>query len=230
MNTATVSNTSYTSGNVVNVYLTTGASGLTGRQLHMNRLGIRDERGLTLVELLVATMLGMVVSSATLAIVITSVHLSSNYSDRVDATQQGRTAMTKIAQALDSSCVASSVAPILAASDANDVWFYESLSDSPTITPNEVEISYSGGSLVMNTYANTARQLAVDVDLLLDRHLGHAAAERGAGRLARRSSSTTATAKRRAFHHAVHARPDARCHQCGHDRRGRDQLRGQADR
>jgi hypothetical protein len=121
----------------------------------MNRLDIRSESGLTLIELLVATMIGMVVSAATLAIVITSVHLSSNYSDRVDATQEGRTAMTRITQALNSSCVASSIAPILAASDANDVWFYDSISDSPVITPNEVEISYSGGSLVMNTYANT---------------------------------------------------------------------------
>ena len=56
-NTATVANTSYTSGNVVNVYLGHGSSGLTSRQLHMNRLDIRSESGFTLVELMVATML-----------------------------------------------------------------------------------------------------------------------------------------------------------------------------
>jgi Tfp pilus assembly protein PilW len=99
---------------------------------------------------------GIIVSAATLAIVISSVDLSSNYDDRVDATQQGRTAMERITQALNTSCVASGVAPILATSDANDVWFYSSLSDSATIDPNEVEISYTGGSspeLVENTYA-----------------------------------------------------------------------------
>jgi len=118
----------------------------------MTRLDLRSESGFTLIELMVSLVIGIIVSTATLAIVITSVHLSSTYNDRVDANQQGRVAMQKITQALNSSCVAS-VAPILSASDANDVWFYSLLGDSPTIQPNEVEISYTGGSLVMNTYA-----------------------------------------------------------------------------
>jgi len=119
----------------------------------MTRLDLRSESGFTLIELLVATVIGIVVSAATMAIVIVSVHFSSNYTDRVDASQQGTIAMEKITQALNSSCVASSLAPILSTSDANDVWFYILLGDSPTIQPNEVEISYTGGSIVMNTYA-----------------------------------------------------------------------------
>jgi Tfp pilus assembly protein PilV len=107
----------------------------------MTRLDLRSESGFTLVELLVATAIGMVVSTATLAIVITSVHFSSNYADRVDATQQGRIAMQKITQLLNSSCVAASVAPILATSDANNLWFYSALGDNPTITPSEEEVS-----------------------------------------------------------------------------------------
>jgi prepilin-type N-terminal cleavage/methylation domain-containing protein len=119
----------------------------------MNHLDIRSERGFTLIELMVATALGLIVSTATLAIVISSVHLTSNYSDRVDATQEGREAMQRITQQLNSSCVASGTAPILSTSDANDVWFYSALSDSPTVQPSKVEISYTSGSLVMNTYA-----------------------------------------------------------------------------
>ncbi len=119
----------------------------------MNRLDTRSESGFTLIELMVALVLGLIVSTATLAIVITSVHLSSNYNDRVDANQQGRVAMLKITQALNSSCVASAVAPILSASDGNDVWFYSLLGDSPILNPNKVEISLTGGgSLVMTTY------------------------------------------------------------------------------
>lgn len=125
----------------------------------MTALDPRGERGFTLVELLVATMLGIIVSTATLAIVIASVHLSSNFGDRVDATQQGRAAITRIVQELDSSCVAATVPPILATSDANDLWFYSSFGtanpDAPTILPNEVEISYTSGSLVMYIYANS---------------------------------------------------------------------------
>jgi hypothetical protein len=119
----------------------------------MNDLDIRSESGFTLIELLIATVCGIIVSAATAAIVISSVHLTSDYGDRVDATQEGREAMQRITQQLDSSCVASGIAPILSTSDANDVWFYSALSDSPTIQPNKVEISYSSGSLVMNTYA-----------------------------------------------------------------------------
>jgi prepilin-type N-terminal cleavage/methylation domain-containing protein len=122
----------------------------------MNRLDIRGESGFTLIELMVALVLGIIVSTATLAIVITSVHLSSNYNDRVDSNQQGRVAMLKITQALNSSCVASHVAPILSASDSNDVWFYSLLGDSPTLNPNKVEISLTGGSLVMTTYPYTS--------------------------------------------------------------------------
>jgi prepilin-type N-terminal cleavage/methylation domain-containing protein len=119
----------------------------------MNGLDLRSESGFTLIELMVATMIGLIVSGATLAIVIVSVEFSSNYSDRVDATQQGTIAMTKVTQALNSSCVSAALAPILPASDANDVWFYSMLGDSPTIQPNKVEISLANGQLVMNTYA-----------------------------------------------------------------------------
>lgn len=128
------------------------------------RIDLRGESGYTLVELLVALVLGIVVSTAMLGIVIISVHFTSNYDDRVDANQQGRIAMQKIVQALGSSCVSSSLPPVLpntvdsantvaATSDASDLWFYSSLSDGATVTPNLVDISLTGGSLVMNTYA-----------------------------------------------------------------------------
>jgi prepilin-type N-terminal cleavage/methylation domain-containing protein len=131
------------------------------------RIDLRSESGFTLVEMMVATVMGVIVSAATLAIVISSVNLTSNYTDRVDATQQGRLAMQKITQALNSSCVSPSLPPILpntvdpantisAISDSNNVWFYSSLSDGATISPNLVEISYTGSSLVMKTYANSS--------------------------------------------------------------------------
>src|ERR1039458_10811781 len=112
-----------------------GLARATGRQLSMTRLDLRSERGFTLIELTVATLIGTIVSAATLAIVIVSVHLSSNYGDRVDATQQGRIAMAKITQALNSSCVSAKLPPVLpntvdpantisAISHGHDVWFY----------------------------------------------------------------------------------------------------------
>src|SRR5579863_7800987 len=108
-------------------------------QLLTSRL--RDERGFTLVEVMVALAIGLVVSTATLAIVIVSVHLSSNYTDRVDANQQGRLAMETITQALDSSCVTPDQAPVLAGSTATNLMFYSTTSDVPGTVPDEITIS-----------------------------------------------------------------------------------------
>ncbi len=143
------------------------------RYLHVKaRAALRDERGFTLIELLVATLAGMIVTAATGAIVVASVHFSSNFGNRVDANQEGRVAMEKITQALNSSCVATGVTPLVgtpvptgmvggaaAGSDASDAVFYSSLTDLPTIEPNEIEISLTGTApsqqLVMYTYTNT---------------------------------------------------------------------------
>jgi hypothetical protein len=128
---------------------------------------LRGERGFTLVELLVATLAGIIVATATLAIVITSVHFSSNLGNRVDANQGGRVAMEKVVQALNSSCLAAAVPPIVAVgadgstTDQNNAIFYSpptagsvntSQMDGPTISPNEVKVSLVNNSLVMYTY------------------------------------------------------------------------------
>jgi prepilin-type N-terminal cleavage/methylation domain-containing protein len=136
------------------------------------RAAWHDERGFTLIELLVASLAGIIVSAATGAIVIASVHFSSNFGNRVDSNQEGRVAMEKITQALNSSCVATGVTPLVgtpaptgmvggvaSGSDASNVVFYSALSDVATIEPNEVEISLTGTApsqqLVMYTYTNT---------------------------------------------------------------------------
>lgn len=128
---------------------------------------IRDERGYTLVELLMATIGGLLVAAAALAILVTSLQFSINDGDRVDANQEGSAAMERIVQALNSSCVeGAGVSPIVGAtggtgltgstgaavSSSGTLTFYSSLSDAPTITPNEITISLSAGQLVMKTY------------------------------------------------------------------------------
>jgi Tfp pilus assembly protein PilW len=115
---------------------------------------LRDERGFTLLELLVATAAGIIVTAAMGAIVIVSVHFTSNTNDRVDANQEGRTAMAQITQALNSSCVSAGVPPIQPNSDANDLIFLSALSDAPSINPNLLTVQLSGGALTMLTNAN----------------------------------------------------------------------------
>jgi prepilin-type N-terminal cleavage/methylation domain-containing protein len=120
------------------------------------RARLRDERGFTLIELLIAMATGSIVSAATMAVVVVSLHLTSNYTDRVDANQQGRLAMTKITQALNSSCINPSVIPVLAGSSGSAITFYSSYSDTPLIVPDKITITMNGitgtpGSFVMST-------------------------------------------------------------------------------
>jgi Tfp pilus assembly protein PilV len=130
--------------------------------MSMSAPDLRGERGFTLIELLVSTLAGIVVASATAAILVSSVHFSSTFSDRVDANQQARVAMEKITTALNSSCVATAVPPVVtggtingAQSDDTHLYFYSSLSsvspDAPTINPSLIEVSLSGGQLILST-------------------------------------------------------------------------------
>jgi Tfp pilus assembly protein PilW len=131
------------------------------------RESMRDETGYSLIELLVAIIAGLVVSAAALAVLISSVDLGQSDGERVDANQEGSVAMEKIVQALNSSCVVGQgVSPIVGVtggtgltgstgvpiSSANSLTFYSSLTDTPTITPNEINIGLSNGALVMSTY------------------------------------------------------------------------------
>jgi Tfp pilus assembly protein PilW len=125
----------------------------TARRRLLRRL--RDERGFTLVELLVAMSMGIVVSTAALGIVIISGQLSSNYQDRIDANQQGRLAMERVTQALGSSCFAASVTPVLAGSSATQIWFYTSNKDIPEIIPTEDTISIQSNALLLTSYTTT---------------------------------------------------------------------------
>jgi prepilin-type N-terminal cleavage/methylation domain-containing protein len=133
------------------------------------RRRLRQERGFTLIEMLVALIAGIIVSSAMGAIVITSVHFGSSTTDRVDANQEGRVAMEKITQQLDSACVANTAAPVIsngatgpvgnpAVSDGTHMWFYtavapgQAVTDTANINPSLVEIYVSNGSLVETAY------------------------------------------------------------------------------
>jgi prepilin-type N-terminal cleavage/methylation domain-containing protein len=130
---------------------------------------LRDERGFTLIEVLVATAAAVIVTAAMGSIVIATVHFNANFTDRVDANQEGRTALETIETALNSSCVASGVAPIisggttgptgnLANSDDSHIWFYTAVapgtpvSDLATINPSLVEVYLSGNQLMETAY------------------------------------------------------------------------------
>jgi Tfp pilus assembly protein PilW len=133
----------------------------------MSRRGrLRGERGYTLIEMLAATGAGLTIVAAMVAVLVGAYQLLQNDADRVDANQQGRTAMAQIAQLLNSSCVAGvDVSPIVGdpapagstapPSGANSITFYSSLSDAPEISQNvdEVVVFLNGaGALQEDVY------------------------------------------------------------------------------
>ena len=76
----------------------------------------RGEAGFTLIEVLVAAAASVVVVGAASAILVIALHQSSRISDRVQATQLGDIAMTKLVSELRSACLNEKFAPVQAES------------------------------------------------------------------------------------------------------------------
>jgi hypothetical protein len=93
---------------------------------------LHGEHGVTLVEMLVAMLTGLVVVSAAFAILEVSLHQSTRIADRVSADQRGRLALEKIMLELHSACIASGVNPIQETSSSTRLKF---LSESGSSEP-----------------------------------------------------------------------------------------------
>ncbi len=111
---------------------------------------LRDERGTTMIELLVSTATGLVVLSALTMVIVASLHGNARVSARVDATQRARLVVTKIMRQLHSACVAPKIAPIQPGSTGTLLKFIHANGTQGTVVaplPTMTEISLSGGVL-----------------------------------------------------------------------------------
>lgn len=94
----------------------------------------RSEVGMTLVELLMAMIIGVAVILAAFAVLDTAVSQQAKVADRSDAAQRGRQAMEEITQQMRSTvCLSSSTPPraIVSGTDSQ-VTFYADLGDGST--------------------------------------------------------------------------------------------------
>jgi hypothetical protein len=116
---------------------------------------LRDERGTTLMVVVVALGAGTVVLFALSTIVITTLHGANRVSARVDANQRARLTMTRIVDQLHSACVAPQIAPILEGSTGTRLIFVHQTGSAVALTPIKSEIVLSGGTLTQFDYPAT---------------------------------------------------------------------------
>lgn len=100
------------------------------------RRRLRAESGMTLIEVLVASSVGMIVVLAIFAMLDSSVRMNTGVMSRTDAMQRGRLAMDVLTQELRSQvCLADRTSAIAADSDENSVSFYSDFSDGDGSEP-----------------------------------------------------------------------------------------------
>lgn len=122
---------------------------------------LRDERGFTLIELMVALVVGMIVLLVAFNLLDISVQQTAQITERVDADQRGRHALEIITQELHSSCIASAVAPIQPSdgshpgSDSSHLVVMSQFGSAPALTPDLHVISVTGGQMTEDVYAGT---------------------------------------------------------------------------
>jgi type II secretory pathway pseudopilin PulG len=116
---------------------------------------LAEERGFTLVELLVVILAGVVVTSALMTILVVSLRGTTRTISRVDATRQGRIALANIEDELHSSCAAPGVVPVKAGSSGTSITFVSAYGTAASPTPVQHTISLNSGKLTDATYAMT---------------------------------------------------------------------------
>jgi len=124
---------------------------------------LADERGFTLVELLVAMVVGMVVIFGALAIMDGTWRVQARTQDNVDATDRGRVAMDRITQQLDSRVCLNSATPaqgsLVTATDSQ-IEFYASVTSdtAPRLVVERRRMTYRPGTsdILLESWTGTA--------------------------------------------------------------------------
>ncbi|MDX6609959.1 MAG: hypothetical protein QOF85_1884 [Solirubrobacterales bacterium] len=114
-----------------------------------------DERGTTLIEMLVALMSGMVILAALTALILTTLHGSARVSARVHATQRARIVLTRLMEELHSSCIAPEIAPIQEKSTGTSLRFIHQTGSAVQPTPVLSVVSLSETTLSQSDYQQT---------------------------------------------------------------------------
>ena len=113
---------------------------------------IRDESGMTLVELLVAMSAGAVVMLGVTMAMIVTMRETNRVASHVESNQKARITMTKIMNQLHSACVAPQIAPVQAESTGTLLSFLHQSGSAVAPIPVLSKISLTGTTLSQSDY------------------------------------------------------------------------------
>jgi Tfp pilus assembly protein PilW len=121
---------------------------------------VNEESGFTLVELLMTMLTSLVIMSAIVMMLTTSIRNQDRINRRVDANQRVRPVMTHIIQELHSACIAPRMTPVIGdgttnGSTATRISFLSKSGATVTPTPDLHVISLSSGTLSEAVYPAT---------------------------------------------------------------------------
>ncbi len=116
---------------------------------------VNDERGYTLVELLVGSMVSLVILGAILAMVQVATGDQNRVTQHVYANQRGRPAMNRIVDRLHAACVSPGLAPVLTGSTESSMTLLSKAGSAVSPVPNKYVIALSEGRLTETVYPGT---------------------------------------------------------------------------
>jgi hypothetical protein len=115
----------------------------------------RDERGMTLVELMVATTAGVVVMTGIVLTMIVTMRETNRVAGHVEANQNARITMTKILNQLHSACVAPQITPVQEESTGTLLSFIHQSGSAVAPVPVLSKVSLVGATLWQSDYPKT---------------------------------------------------------------------------
>jgi hypothetical protein len=131
-----------------------------------------EERGVTIVELLVSMLIGIAVLGAIVQLITTTARSSGRVTERVTTNQLARPNFLRLMSELHSTCVSPGVAPVQAGSDDDSITFIHQVGRDVTVKPNKRTVTlnpdgtltdtlylYSSGSAPDWTFSSTPTQV-----------------------------------------------------------------------
>src|SRR5271154_6100716 len=112
---------------------------------------LSSSAGFSLLEVLIGMLSAIVVTGALFAILIVSLHETTRISGKVQATQLGRTTMTRVVDELRSACIAREFTPIQEKSSETKLIFISGVGPEAVLTKaykREIAYSKAEGTLV----------------------------------------------------------------------------------